>query len=147
MNDGVLNNFVQIIGITPPSEFPFVGSLNPNNQIAVQEKLTIPSVKPDVEQINTLLIEAVITGTRNIFTPIGVKVVVEGVLRQKLFIQLTSHNNPFIPLTLNNRFVLLSTFRLIFHLGLQLTNFSLLLACLLTIFLLGLCKFLLKTLK
>ncbi|MBW7651200.1 DUF3794 domain-containing protein [Anoxybacillus sp. ST4] len=84
MNDNVLNNFVQIIGITPPSEFPFVGLLNPNNQIAVQEKLTIPPAKPDVEQINTLLIEAAITGTRNIFTPIGVKVVVEGVLRQKI---------------------------------------------------------------
>jgi Domain of unknown function (DUF3794) len=84
MANGVLRDFVQIIGITDPSEFPVITPLNPNNQIAVQERLTIPDAKPDVEQINTVLIEAVITGTRNIFTPTGVKVVVEGLLRQKV---------------------------------------------------------------
>lgn len=84
MANGVLRDFVQIIGIADPSEFPVITPLNPNNQIAIQETLTIPEAKPDVEQINTLLIEAEITQTRNIFTPTGVKIVVEGVLRQKV---------------------------------------------------------------
>ncbi|WP_339060594.1 DUF3794 domain-containing protein [Tepidibacillus marianensis] len=84
MANGTLRDFVQIIGITDPSEFPVIGPLNPNNQIAVQERLTIPAAKPDVEQINTLLIDATVTKTRNIFTPVGVKVVVEGILRQKV---------------------------------------------------------------
>lgn len=84
MASGSLRDFVQIIGIADPSEFPVITPLTFYNQIAVQERLTIPEVKPDVEQINTLLIEAEVTQTRNIFTPTGVKVVVEGVLRQKV---------------------------------------------------------------
>lgn len=84
MIDGVLRDFVQIIGIANPNEFPVINEDNPSTQMAIQERLTIPDVKPDVEQINTLLIEAVITGTRTIFTPTGVKVVVDGFLRQKV---------------------------------------------------------------
>ncbi|WP_273123217.1 DUF3794 domain-containing protein [Bacillus weihaiensis] len=84
MADGVLRDFVQIIGIADPNEFPVIDADNPNMQMAIQERLTIPTQKPDVEQINTLLIEAVITGTRNIFTPTGVKVVIDGFLRQKV---------------------------------------------------------------
>ncbi|GGD09047.1 DUF3794 domain-containing protein [Pontibacillus salipaludis] len=84
MADGILRDFVQIIGIADPSEFPVIDADNPSTQMAIQERLTIPDVKPDVEQINTLLIEAVITGTRTIFTPTGVKVVIDGFLRQKV---------------------------------------------------------------
>ncbi|WP_273123219.1 DUF3794 domain-containing protein [Bacillus weihaiensis] len=84
MANGFLRDFVQIIGIADPSQFPIITEANPNTQFAIQERLTIPPQKPDVEQINSLLIEAVITSTRNIFTPIGVKVVIEGILRQKV---------------------------------------------------------------
>lgn len=84
MADGTLRNFVQIIGIADPSEFPIIGDSNVWTQFAIQERLTIPSVKPDVEQISTLLVEAVVTGTRTIFTPTGVKVVIDGFLRQKV---------------------------------------------------------------
>ncbi|GGD09063.1 DUF3794 domain-containing protein [Pontibacillus salipaludis] len=84
MANGFLRDFVQIIGIADPSEFPVIGEDTRYTQFSVLERLEIPEVKPDVEQINTLLIEAEITSTRNIFTPIGVKVVVEGILRQKV---------------------------------------------------------------
>ncbi|MBB6176491.1 hypothetical protein HNQ82_001305 [Anoxybacillus tengchongensis] len=84
MNNGFLRDFVQIIGIASPSTFPVIGNLNPHTQFVVQEQLTIPDAKPDVEQVNTLLIEAVVTETKNIFTPVGVKVVIDGVLRQKV---------------------------------------------------------------
>ncbi|MFC7321519.1 DUF3794 domain-containing protein [Halobacillus campisalis] len=84
MANGFLRDFVQIIGIADPSQFPVIGEDTRYTQFSVLERLMIPEVKPDVEQINTLLIEAEITGTRNIFTPVGVKVVVEGILRQKV---------------------------------------------------------------
>ncbi|TCS84448.1 hypothetical protein [Tepidibacillus fermentans] len=53
-------DFVQIIGITDPSEFPVIGPLNPNNEIAIQERLTIPEAKPNVEQIISVLVEAIV---------------------------------------------------------------------------------------
>ncbi|SFF57578.1 protein of unknown function [Halobacillus alkaliphilus] len=84
MASGFLRDFVQIIGIADPSEFPVIGEDTRYTQFSVLERLEIPEVKPDVEQINTLLIEAEVTSTRNIFTPVGVKVVVEGILRQKV---------------------------------------------------------------
>ncbi|GBF10024.1 DUF3794 domain-containing protein [Tepidibacillus infernus] len=77
-------DFVQIIGITDPSEFPVIGPLNPNNEIAIQERLTIPEAKPNVEQIISVLVEAIVTDNRTILTPTGVKVIVEGILRQKV---------------------------------------------------------------
>lgn len=84
MANGFLRDFVQIIGIADPTLFPVIGEDTRYTQFSVLERLEIPEVKPDVEQINTLLIEAEITGTRNIFTPVGVKVVIEGILRQKV---------------------------------------------------------------
>lgn len=63
-------------------------------QLTVQENLTIPSVKPDVEQIVRVLAEVKIITTRVIKTPVSVsaegqiltgwKLVVEGELLQKL---------------------------------------------------------------
>lgn len=79
-----LNNFVQIVGVTDPINFPIITAANPNTQFTVEETLCIPKQKPDVEQINTLLIEAVVTNTRNIITPTGLKVVIDGFLRQKV---------------------------------------------------------------
>lgn len=63
-------------------------------QLTVQENLTIPSVKPDVEQILRVIAEVVITDTRVIKTPVsiseegqvltGYKLLVEGELIQKI---------------------------------------------------------------
>ncbi|ADG83488.1 DUF3794 domain-containing protein [Thermincola potens] len=84
MAGSVLRDFVQIIGISDPTEFPVIGTLNPYNQAAIQESLTIPAAKPDIEQINTLLVEAQVTDSRTILTPTGIKIVVEGLLKQKI---------------------------------------------------------------
>lgn len=84
MANGLLRDFVQIIGIADPTEFPVIGENTRYTQFSVLERLEIPEVKPDVEQINTLLIDARVTNARTIFTPVGVKVVIEGVLRQKV---------------------------------------------------------------
>lgn len=84
MNQSSFNNFVQIIGVTDPSQFPIIGPNNPNTQLSVQEILEIPCQKYDVEQINSVQVAATVTETRTILTPIGVKVVIEGILTQTI---------------------------------------------------------------
>ena len=80
----MLRNFVDIIGIADPSSFPTLLPTSPNTEYIVEEKLTIPQEKPDVEQINTVLIEAKVTDSRVIPTPVGLKIVVDGELKQKI---------------------------------------------------------------
>lgn len=80
----MLINFVEIIGIANPSDFPVITCANPNAQYMVEEKLTIPEEKPDVEQINSVMIEAKITDFRVIVTPVGLKVIINGIVNQKI---------------------------------------------------------------
>lgn len=80
----MLINFVEIIGITNPTSFPVITAANPNTQYIVEEKLVIPEGKPDVEQISSVMIEAKITNFRTIITPIGLKVIIDGIIVQKL---------------------------------------------------------------
>ena len=47
----MLRNFVDIIGIADPSEFPQILPNTKYTQYIVEETLTIPAAKPDVEQI------------------------------------------------------------------------------------------------
>lgn len=80
----MLINFVDIIGIADPANFPIITPANPHTQFIVEETIVVPDAKPDVEQINSLMIEARITDTRTIITPVGIKVVVDGFLNQKV---------------------------------------------------------------
>lgn len=80
----MLKNFVEIVGIADPSSFPVITTANPNTQYIVEEKLVIPDAKPDVEQVNTVMIEAKITDFRTITTPVGLKVIIDGIINQKL---------------------------------------------------------------
>jgi hypothetical protein len=80
----MLRNFVNIVGIADPSSFPIITASNPNTQYNVQEQVTIPTEKPDVEQINSVLIEATITNAKTIITPVGLKIVIDGSLKQKV---------------------------------------------------------------
>lgn len=80
----MLRNFIDVIGIADPSEFPVILTTNPNTQHIVEETLTIPAEKPDVEQIISVMVEATITNSRVIATPVGIKVVVDGELNQKI---------------------------------------------------------------
>ena len=80
----MLRNFVEIIGTTNPSCYPIITPANPNAQFIVEEKVLIPDAKPDVEQVSSVIIEAQITSSRAIITPIGLKVIVDGMIKQKL---------------------------------------------------------------
>ena len=80
----MLRNFVNIIGIADPSSFPVITAVNPNTQYTARETLVIPEAKPDVEQVNSVMIEAKITSARTITTPVGLKVIIEGIITQKI---------------------------------------------------------------
>lgn len=80
----MLRNFVNIVGVDEPSSFPIITAVNPNTQYTVQETVTIPAAKPDVEQIDSVLVQATITNAKVIITPVGLKTVIEGELKQKV---------------------------------------------------------------
>lgn len=80
-------------------EYSGIADVFPNNpkafkQLTVQENLTIPSVKPDVEQLLRVIANVEITDTRVIKTPVstsqegqiltGYKLLIEGELVQKI---------------------------------------------------------------
>lgn len=80
----MLRNFVNIEGISDSSNYPILGINDRYTQFTVEETLTIPTVKPDVEQITEIMIEATIIDYRTIATPTGVKVIIDGELNQKV---------------------------------------------------------------
>lgn len=80
----MLRNFVDIIGITDPADYPIITTANPHVQYIAQETLVVPTAKPDVEQVNSLMVEATITDARPIVTPVGIKVVIDGMINQKI---------------------------------------------------------------
>ena len=80
----MLVNFVNIVGIADPSSFPVITKANPHTQYNAQETVTIPAAKPDAEQIDSVLIEATITSAKVIITPVGLKTVIDGNLKQKV---------------------------------------------------------------
>ena len=80
----MLRDFVEIIGIDPVTSFPVLTAADKYNQFTTEETIIIPELKPDVEQITSLMIEAAITNYRVISTPTGLKVIIKGELNQKV---------------------------------------------------------------
>jgi hypothetical protein len=80
----MLQNFIDIVGVSDSSDFPIIGVLDRYNQFEVEETLTIPDEKPDIEQITQVLIESKITDYKTIITPTGLKVILNGELTQKV---------------------------------------------------------------
>ncbi|MHB1405694.1 MAG: DUF3794 domain-containing protein [Desulfitobacteriaceae bacterium] len=80
----LLRDFVEIIGIASGSDFPVITPTTRYNQFTVEESVTIPAEKPDIEQINSVMIEATINNFHSIATPVGLKVIVNGTLNQKV---------------------------------------------------------------
>jgi len=88
----IIKGLIDYSGVASPQDFP----PNPTSfkQFTVQEELTIPAAKPDIEQIVRVLAEVTITHTRVIETPIslsyegqiltGRKLLVEGEIFQKI---------------------------------------------------------------
>ncbi|MCY6369536.1 DUF3794 domain-containing protein [Clostridium ganghwense] len=88
----IVKNLIEYVGIVDPEQLP--EQMTSFKQLTVQENLTIPSAKPDIEQIVRVMAEAVITSTKIIETPIGKskegqiltgrKIIIEGMLNQKI---------------------------------------------------------------
>lgn len=86
----IVRDLVEIVGIADT----FPAAPTAFTQLSVMERLIIPAAKPDVEQILKVLIEAKVSSTRIVVTPIGTgtggliltgsKLIVEGILRQKI---------------------------------------------------------------
>jgi hypothetical protein len=86
----IVENLIQISGLA--DDLP----QNPTafKQFTLQETLTVPAVKPDIEQIVKVVAEVVIISTKVIRTPQGVslegqnltglKLIIEGEVRQKI---------------------------------------------------------------
>jgi len=84
MPRGILEDLVEIVGITPPANFPEVNDETLYTQIAVDELLELPAAKPDIEQLVNVHINVEILRTKVIPTPVGYKAVVRGIVKQKI---------------------------------------------------------------
>ena len=80
----MLQNFIDVVGVADPKDFPLIVTTDRYKQFGVEETLIIPAAKPDMEQITQVLIEATITNYRAIFTPTGLKIILDGNLTQKV---------------------------------------------------------------
>ncbi|MBM7625126.1 DUF3794 domain-containing protein [Sporohalobacter salinus] len=91
-----LNNLVEVVGIA--SCFPKLeGELDFWTQLSIPERVSIPEQKPDAEQLTKVVSEVDIISQKVVKTPIscgcnlagdkltGKKLIVEGLLRQKIF--------------------------------------------------------------
>lgn len=88
----IVKNLIEYVGIVDSDQLP--DQMTSFKQLTVQENLTIPSAKPDIEQIVRVMAEAVITSTKIIKTPTGTsiegqiltgrKIIIEGMLNQKI---------------------------------------------------------------
>lgn len=59
----MLKNFVSIEGVASVSDFPTLTTLDRYNQFEVEEQVTIPAEKPEMEQIVSVMVEASIKTT------------------------------------------------------------------------------------
>ncbi|WP_291637296.1 DUF3794 domain-containing protein [Clostridium sp.] len=80
----MLRDFINIVGVDEARNFPVLTPLDRYKQFTAEELVTIPEVKPDMEQITTVMVEPTVTGYKVIATPTGVKVVVDVELLQKI---------------------------------------------------------------
>lgn len=88
----IVKNLIEYAGLV--DELPVLCAPACFKQFSVQETLTIPCVKPEIEQIIKVMCEIVVTSSRVIRTPkatsaegqvlTGFKLIVEGELRQKI---------------------------------------------------------------
>lgn len=77
------NNSIEILGITPPSDFPICHPHHPCTQICQTDKLFL-SCEQDIKKILKLIVTVSICSFKIINTPIGKKVVVHGIKHIKV---------------------------------------------------------------
>ena len=69
---------VEVLGITPPSHFPQCSPSHPHTQFCEIDKLCIPYPNPNIHELLEVCVSVIICSTREICTPIGRKLVIEG---------------------------------------------------------------------
>lgn len=90
----LLRDFINIVGIADPLDFPVISAADRFKQFTAEDLVTLPTAKPDIEQINTVMVEANVDSFRTIATPVGLKVIVDGTITQKI---IYTANNPDQP--------------------------------------------------
>lgn len=77
---------IQINGITNPIDFPILlPVLNYETEVVVNEEWQIPCGKPDISTLETVNLNAEITNYKVIQTPMGFKVIIDGLVNQTVF--------------------------------------------------------------
>lgn len=82
--DEKMSDYIEIWGVTPASSFPKCSSHCPSNQICETDKLCIPRQKPPMECILQVSVNLSLCSHKIICTPIGKKLVIEGVKHIKI---------------------------------------------------------------
>lgn len=78
------NDHVEILGITPACDFPECLALCSSVEICETDKLCIPCIKPDIESILQVKVHLLLTSKKTICTPVGEKIIVDGVKRIRI---------------------------------------------------------------
>lgn len=88
----IVKNLIEYAGIADISQLP--DEMLAFKQLTVQEHLTLPTAKPDIEQLVRVMAEISITSTKIIETPkgkskegqilTGRKIIIEGMIHQKI---------------------------------------------------------------
>lgn len=78
------SNFVEVSGITPASHYPKCPPNLPCTQFCEIDKLCIPYPNPNIHDILEVCVNVVVCSTKEICTPIGRKLVIEGVKEIKV---------------------------------------------------------------
>lgn len=70
--------FVDVSGITPPSQFPHCPPRHPFTEFCETDKLCIPHPNPNIRDLLEVCVNVAIISFRIICTPVGRKIVLEG---------------------------------------------------------------------
>lgn len=70
--------FAEVSGITPSAHFPKCPHGHPFTQLCEIDKLCIPCPNPSIRDVLEVCVEVVICSTKEIGTPVGRKLVIEG---------------------------------------------------------------------
>lgn len=77
-------NFIEVTGITPASHYPKCPPNHPCTQFCEIDKLCIPCPNPTIHDILEVCVSVSICSTKEICTPIGRKLVIEGIKEIKV---------------------------------------------------------------
>lgn len=77
-------DFIEICGVTPPSQFPICPAGYPSTQVCEHDNLCIPCQKPDMETAIQVVVNVTVCNHKVICTPLGKKLVISAIKHIKL---------------------------------------------------------------